>query len=494
MAQAMNVSVKELFKIMEKGQLDPMTALPKLAKLMASLTADQMEEFRKSLPYMQGRSLEARQNWLKDFSAAGATAGLTKFWEVLAYITEEAGASAQSLGRLTGRIIEIGSGIMLIPTEVRKWFEGTDKDAGNIMQYFFGDVEKSPLAQSTLSFLEEIKTTFSGLKEAFTPITDALKEIASGMIVMIPQFLDKMSTLIGFMAAIVSSAVSLSLKPMQDFKTRYEDKEWAAEESRRAAKAVGREDDLQWQREHSEMLLQSLGIKRGLNSKEVGEGSLGFWVRSNNRTEDSPTHGYSLFNPNNIKPLGNPEHNIPETDRVSFSEWWSSLNLLKDTSKITDAVEPLVNAYKEVDSTVTQMVYNSGVLLGDIILDTIGEAASKFSRDTGLHRLNDVWNLHNYKLESTPNNQPIIPSGTSPLQNNGVPSLPKNSPDMVSNTSTMNDNREVRIFYEPRIDMNITGTSQEMIDAIGARFSQEYKSGEQRLLSEVYNVFMNSVG
>lgn len=140
MAQAMGMDVKTLFKTMERGELDPMVALPKLAKLMSEMSAPAMAKYMRSLPYFQGVTQENRQLWGQRFLEAGGTEGLTRFWEVMKRVTEESIPWADSLGDAFGEIAWHFSNFMLLPQELYRWING-ETDIRNFWQKYLGDFE-----------------------------------------------------------------------------------------------------------------------------------------------------------------------------------------------------------------------------------------------------------------------------------------------------------------------------------------------------------------
>lgn len=156
MAKAMGVDVKELFKMMERGQLDPMTALPKLAALMKTMSASAMAEFQQSLPYKQGVATENRQMWMQDFNKNGGTEGLTRFWTVMGQIIGDTQTSAETLGNTFLKVTSGFSNALLVPQEFIRWIKG-ETDERNLWQRMFGDSGTNGGLQSTLNSLNSIK-------------------------------------------------------------------------------------------------------------------------------------------------------------------------------------------------------------------------------------------------------------------------------------------------------------------------------------------------
>jgi tape measure domain-containing protein len=175
MAKAMGVEVKELFKMMEQGQLDPMTALPKLAAVMRAMSAPQMAEFQKSLPYRQGVQQENRQLWLQDFNNAGGTEGLTRFWKVMGQIIDDSIGSAKTLGALFNDAAQSFSNALLVPQEFVRWIKG-ETDQRNIWQRMFGDSETNSGLVSTMNSLNTIKEALMSI----VTLADAANNLIPG--------------------------------------------------------------------------------------------------------------------------------------------------------------------------------------------------------------------------------------------------------------------------------------------------------------------------
>lgn len=200
MAQAMNMSVKELFKTMEAGQLDPMTALPKLAELMRSMSAPAMAEFQKSLPYMQGVALENRQQYLRQFNDAGGTSGLTRFWRVWGQIIGDTLPTAEKLGKAFEVMSYKLSALLLIPTELMRWANG-ENDIRNFWQKYFGDFTDT-------SFITIISRDMKELWENMKLMGSAVYDLASSFGTSLLPTIEKLITFLSGSLVTISGVFS----------------------------------------------------------------------------------------------------------------------------------------------------------------------------------------------------------------------------------------------------------------------------------------------
>lgn len=153
---------KALFKMMERGELDPNVALPKFWKLLGEEAQPFMEEYFKSIEYARRRVAVESEQWFKAFMGNGAVEGVTEIFSSLATTMGSARGSAELFGKTVRNLGYILSGALLIPKELKEWLRGESKH-GNLFDHLFGEFDFKGMGElgDTLKNLSSILTNIA---------------------------------------------------------------------------------------------------------------------------------------------------------------------------------------------------------------------------------------------------------------------------------------------------------------------------------------------
>lgn len=169
---------KKLFKMMEKGELDPNKHLPMLWDAMGKNAAPYMEQYFKSIEYARRRSVVAGEEWFKTFMEKGATQGLTDIYSAFGTVMEDAGGSAGFLGDTFYRVSNAGVAAIMGFQELKEYLSGTGREYENIFRDIFGDFVGLGNFLKMAEF-EQISGSFERLFSSSSRLADSLSPLVN---------------------------------------------------------------------------------------------------------------------------------------------------------------------------------------------------------------------------------------------------------------------------------------------------------------------------
>lgn len=127
MADAMTGGdTKALIKMMENGELDPNTALPKFFEEMRKRSEHMLPEYFKTSRFAQGSMNKAAEDQFKRFAKGGGDAGFARLFNSLATVMKEASPAVDAMAKGFNEISKYTSFAMLLPQSFKRAFEGRD--------------------------------------------------------------------------------------------------------------------------------------------------------------------------------------------------------------------------------------------------------------------------------------------------------------------------------------------------------------------------------
>lgn len=180
---------KQLFKMMEAGELDPNIHLPMLAKVMQQRSEPRMNDYWNSIRFAQGSAGNVTERMMMAFNMNGGERGLTTFWRTWTQLMEDSIPTIRSFGQVFERVASDLSGLLLVPGEFKQWIGG-DKDGRNFWQAFFGDFDNS--------VFEELFSNLKGLNDElkmwwgddFFPNRDTVRKEIEGLVKLYAELVD----------------------------------------------------------------------------------------------------------------------------------------------------------------------------------------------------------------------------------------------------------------------------------------------------------------
>lgn len=171
---------KKLFKMMERGELDPNKVLPIFFDLLGKKAEPFMEDYYKTLLYQRRRYAVAEEDWFKSFMSKGGEQGLTHLYDVLASTMENITGTASGFGDIMYRASGALSLIPIAGRDLADWLSGSGRERDNLFRDMLGDM---PAIQNLLDFTEvdELKKSFSELASSSTELFRALSPIAGDL-------------------------------------------------------------------------------------------------------------------------------------------------------------------------------------------------------------------------------------------------------------------------------------------------------------------------
>ena len=127
MADAMTGGdTKALIKMMENGELDPNSALPKFFEEMRKRSEHMLPEYFKSTRFAEGSMNKAAEDQFKRFAKGGGDAGFARLFNSLATALKEASPAVDAMAKGFNEISKYTSFAMLLPQSFKRAFEGRD--------------------------------------------------------------------------------------------------------------------------------------------------------------------------------------------------------------------------------------------------------------------------------------------------------------------------------------------------------------------------------
>ena len=127
MADAMTGGdTKALIKMMENGELDPNSALPKFFEEMRKRSEHMLPEYFKSTRFAEGSMNKAAEDQFKRFAKGGGDAGFARLFNSFAAALKEASPAVDAMAKGFNEISKFISSAILLPQSFKRAFEGRD--------------------------------------------------------------------------------------------------------------------------------------------------------------------------------------------------------------------------------------------------------------------------------------------------------------------------------------------------------------------------------
>ena len=173
--------MKKLQDMMQKGQVDPIEALPKFFAALKKEAAPFLNDFYNTVEARRRKVAKANEDWMKEFMGGGAGEGMADFFKSWETIIRRTVPYAKAIGEYFGKAIHTFNALLLMPGEAMEWFKGNAKD-NNLFQILFGESYKSDFMNSLRDVFSAMETAFSGsimnMTNSTQMLLDAIEAIA----------------------------------------------------------------------------------------------------------------------------------------------------------------------------------------------------------------------------------------------------------------------------------------------------------------------------
>lgn len=198
----------KLDKMMQKGEVDPIKALPKFFDALRNQAEPFMNDFYKSLVRAQGLAAKKTEDWFKRFMDGGALSALTSFFNTWSQIVGDSIPFADRLGSAFKAMVHYFNAMILVPGEIVDWFNG---GTNNFVNALFGDVSNSNFATSVKNLIAEIANTFKAQMSQMGNAVEALKTILIGLGNILTPVINTIANIVSLLNAYDKGGASMAM-------------------------------------------------------------------------------------------------------------------------------------------------------------------------------------------------------------------------------------------------------------------------------------------
>lgn len=130
--------IAKLQKMMERGEVKSLEALPKFFDELGRLAAPFIKDYFDTIKYSKGNLAKISEDWFKRFMEAGGTSGTTNIYDSLADFSKALGTSSENAGKIFKSASDWFNVGILTFRDLGLWLTGRDIGIENIFETYLG--------------------------------------------------------------------------------------------------------------------------------------------------------------------------------------------------------------------------------------------------------------------------------------------------------------------------------------------------------------------